>query len=169
MKNLLLIFVLVILSYGFTQGQNQKILKPINSVEKLTIEATSGKEKASDKDVFSSVDENFKKWNLDQGAPATDAASLEILSLNGEASFDEIFKTDAEKQKVALTVPQVEKVVSKYANILKDGSIFFIVKTGNKFYVVQTVIGTSGTTLESWQTEDYLSFSARDKFIAPAK
>jgi len=168
MKKNVLIFVLAILSYGFTQGQNQKFLKPVNGAEKLTIDPTTGKEKSSDKDVFSSVDENFKKWNIDQGAPATNATSLMIFSLNGEASFDEIFKSDTEKEKAALTVSQLRKVVAKYADILKEGSIYFVIKSGNKFYTVQTTTKVSGVNIETWQTGDYLSFGSRDKFIAPS-
>jgi hypothetical protein len=169
MKKNVLIFVLAILSYGFTQGQNQKFLKPISGGEKLTIDPTTGKEKASDKDVFLSTDQNFKNWNLDQVAPPTNAVSLEIFSLNGEASFDEIFKSDAEKEKAALTMPQIRKVVAKYADGLKDGNVYFLIKVGNKFYIVQTSTKADGISLETWQTGDYLSFGSRDKFIAPIK
>ena len=168
MKKVVLIFVLAVLSCSFIQGQNQKFLKPINGLEKMIIDATTGKEKASDKDAFT-FDQNFKNWGLDQNAPATEATSLAVFSLSGEASFDEIFKTGADKEKIAITIPQIRKVIAKYGGILKDGSIFFLVKAGDKFYAVHVATGASGIGLETWQSEDYLSFSARDKFIALIK
>ena len=149
----------------------QKFIQPIPGQDKLTIEPTSGREKLAD-DITFKTDQNYKNYNLDQTSPATPATSAEMFILKEDASFDDVFPTDAAKEKVAFTTSQVKNAILKYIVALKNSTAFFLVKNGSKFYVLQVMVseGVAGSPenikIETWKSDDYLSFGQKDRFIA---
>jgi hypothetical protein len=169
MKKIIMIFLVGLIMASTVNAQ--KFIQPIPGQDKLTIEPTSGREKLTDGTSII-VDQNYRNYNLDQPCSATAATSAEVYALNNEASFDDIFATDAEKDKVALTVPQVKNAIAKYTIAFKNTTVFFLVKNGGRFYVLQVMVrdGAAGSPenvkVETWKSDDYLSFGSRDRFIA---
>jgi len=173
MKKIIMIFLAVLMTIAVTVNaqSNHKFIQLIPGQDKLIIEPTSGKEKLVD-GVSVTTDQNFRNYNLDQASPATTATSVEVYALTSEASFNEIFPTDTEKEKVALTTPQIKKAIEKYTTTIKNATLFFVVKNGGKFYILQAMVseGAAGAPknvkIDTWLPDDNLSLGQNDRFMA---
>lgn len=172
MKKIIIISLAILMASTVNaQSPNHKFIQSIPGQEKMVIEPTSGREKLAD-GITTTTDQNYKNYNIDQTYPATAVSSAEFYALSNEASFDEIFVTDAEKDKVSFTAPQVKNAIMKYIIAIKNSTSFFLVKNGTKFYVLQVMVrdaaagSPDNVKIETWKTDDYLSFGSRDRLFA---
>lgn len=117
----------------------ETFLKLISGGENLTIDAVDGTEILADaKDVFASIDSDFKNWGTDEPGQSTDEMPVDVHEMENDATFSQMFgELNADVKKLCFTQHQIKNFVKKHRKWLRaDGyATFFLFESKGNFFV----------------------------------
>jgi hypothetical protein len=129
------------------------LLKVLYENEKIVLPALSGNRTIyGSKEVFSSVDKDFKNWDLNKKSKSTPETEVEIYEMVKDATFKDIFVSlSNDLNSLCLTQDQIIDFCVKYPERLRqDGyGTFFLFKKRrlfrrDKFFVVVVGVFSDG-------------------------
>lgn len=105
----------------------------------ISLEATTGKETiAQSRDVFTIwLSHDFKDWGLDKESKPTRAVKVDVLEMQEDATFMEIFSSLGSLDSLALTQGQIIEFCKNYRDIIgqNDLATFFLFKVDCDYFV----------------------------------
>ncbi|MGE5425743.1 MAG: hypothetical protein ACM3PZ_01585 [Bacillota bacterium] len=119
----------------------------ISGKEMIMIEALDGKAYISNakKTFKSGIDEDFKKWGLNQSGLATAETLFDVSEMSADGTFTQIFTgITSDLDKIVMTQAQIIRFCEKYPTWLRHYATFFLTKVRGKYFVVYVYVRLDG-------------------------
>lgn len=122
-------------------------LKSISLDEDVFIDETNGKETlAQAEDLFSDIDPDFKKWNLDVSSESKTSTKVQVLELIKDGVLKDIFESFGKNlDSICLTQHQIKDFCFKHRELMSLNSrTFFLFKVRNEYFVAIATVRLFG-------------------------
>lgn len=118
---------------------SEAILKNISSPDVLKLDPCDGKQTIADsKNVFSSIDSDFKGYGANTKGVATKETLVDVLEMEKDATIAQMFGSLAsDLNTLCLTQSQILNFIAKHRNMLRTEGYgtLFLFKSGENFFV----------------------------------
>lgn len=132
-------------------AEKLQFLKLISGGSKLILRALSGKEViAKAKNVFVSIDSDFKNWNADQQGPETKETECLVYEMEKDANFAQMFGSlNSDLEKLCMSQHQIIEFAKEHsAQLRKDGyATLFLFKANDQFFVASVRVCPDGLSV----------------------
>lgn len=123
----------------FGTASPEVFLKIISGGETVKLDAVKGNVTITDsKNVFSSIDGDFKNWKINTSGNATAETPVDVYEMTQNATFTQMFGSlHNDLDKLCFTQHQIVNFVTKHRNWLRTEGYgtFFLFKSGEQFFV----------------------------------
>lgn len=117
----------------------EAILRNISGAEVLKLDACDGKTTIADsKNIFSSIDSDFKVYGANTKGIATTETAVEVYEMVKDANFVQMFGSlSTDLDTLCVTQSQILNFIAKHRGMLRtEGyATFFLFKSGENFFV----------------------------------
>ena len=153
--------------------EKEVYLKLLSGAETLFLDECDGQQTVTNsKNVFYSIDNDFKNYGANEKGIATKKMAVEVHELVKNGKFTQIFGSlNSDLDKLCLTQDQILNFIKNHKNWLrKDGyGTFFLFKSNGKFFVADVDVVSGGLRVlvchfgidYVWSAED------RYRFVVP--
>jgi hypothetical protein len=138
-----------------------QILKHLSDVP---LKATSGKQTIPQNKgkVFSWVDSDFKSYDADEQGKATKAIQASVYEIQKDATFEQIFSSLGEAEKLCFTQEQIIQFCKDHKDQLSDWYTFFLFQSNGKFFVARVRVYGDGLVVFVYLFSDDFVWCAGD-------
>ncbi len=154
--------------------RNEVILKLISGDEVLKLDCLNGKETIADsKNVFSSIDKDFKNYGANKTSTATKELIVEVYEMAKDTTFTQMFRSlNSDLGKLCLTQHQILNFVQKHRNWLRtEGyATLFLFKAGDQFFIALMRFDITGLLfvfVDFLECERVWNATIRYRIVAP--
>lgn len=136
--------------------------------QNIKIKATDGNEIIVDNPIFSYIDPDFKKYELNEQSPETEATIFEIKKIEKSGTFKDIYSELGDLDKLVVTQSQILEFL-KTNKLKKDvRSYFFLMRKKNEFFVADVSDdGTLGVCVRRFSNGFVWSAVYRLRVVVP--
>ncbi len=153
--------------------EKEVYLKLISGAETLFLDECDGQSTIADsKNIFYSIDSNFKNYGANEKGIATPKIPVEVYEQVKDGTFSQIFGSmNSDLDKLCLGQSQILNFIAKYKNWLRsDGwATFFLFKSGRKFFVALVLLDSDGLHMgvDHFDYDDVWLAGYRYRFVLP--